>query len=155
MTCPAHAPCFISHQYMPFHDPCMACMAWFRAIANARLDDEIRCCAIAELKEFFKKLLRINRSHGINVVACADEVILTFLKSAKGKIPGIADLAVRLKAVRMNIDDEFPDLPSPVSVRSFTSSVASQDLPFPYSQAVTGIKKAPPREQVAGSSSAP
>ena len=153
MTCPQHAPCYISHQYMPFHGPCMACMTWFRAIANERLDDDLRAYAIFELKEFFKKLLRINKSKAVIVVACADEVILTFLKCPKGKIPNVNDLAVRLKAVRLSIDDEFPDLPSPVSVRSFTPSTTS-DLPYAYSQVVSGTLTASPREQVAGTSAA-
>ena len=129
VTCPQHAPCYISRQFMPFHGPCMACMSWFRAIANTRLDNELRVFAIQELKEFFKKLLRINKSHGVNITACADDVILAFLKTPKGKIPEVNDLCVRLKAVRMSIDDEFPDLPSPVSAKSFTPSIASVELP--------------------------
>ena len=131
-------------------------MNWYRTIANERLDRDMRLEAIIELKQFFKKILRINRSHGVGVVACTDDVILPFMKAPKGVIPAITDLSIRLKAVRVSVDHEFPDLPSPVSVRSYPPSVTSQEmLPVAYSQIVKGVKDVPAREEVAGPSSAP
>ena len=75
-------------------------MNWFRSIANKRLDKEVQLYNIAEVKEWFKKLLRINKTHGVNIVACADSVILAFLKAPKGIVPSTIDLALRLKAVK-------------------------------------------------------
>ena len=140
---------------MPFHEPCLACMSWYRAIANDMLDKEIRLYNIQELKAWFKKLLRVNKNHGVNVVACSDPVLLPFIKAGRGVLPNVADLCLRLKAVHVSIDDDFPDLPSPVSVRSFTPSVSSQDLPVTFSQVVKGVTDTPPRVEVAGSASAP
>ena len=60
-TCLTHSTCYVARYYMPFHEPCLACMSWYRAIANEMLDKEIRLYNIQELKAWFKKLLRVNK----------------------------------------------------------------------------------------------
>ena len=134
----------------------MPCMNWLRGIANERLDKQIQLYNIQELKDWYKRLVRINKSHGASsVVVCADTVLMNFIKAPTGTVPNPFDLALRLKAVRVSLDDEFPELPSPVSIRSFAPSVSSQDLPVPFSQVVKGAASVSPREEVAGPSSAP
>ena len=66
---------------------------------------------IAELKEWFRKILLMNKGHGVNVVACSDNVMLEYLYCKKGVVPPCHDLILRLKAVRVWVEDEFPDLP--------------------------------------------
>ena len=153
-TCPTHAPCYVAKQYMPFHGPCLPCMNWMRAIANKRLQDEVHLDVISQLRECFKKILRVNKGHGVSVIACSDSVLLNFLKCRKGMLPPCSDLILCLKALRVWVDDEFLDLPSPVSIRSATPSVSSLDFPMAFSQVVKGVTEVSPQVEVAGPSSA-
>ena len=79
----------------------------------------------------------MNKGHNYQNNPCTDQLLVDLVKTKKGMFPNIDSLSVRLKAVRVAIDDEFPDLPSPVSVRSF-SSVNSGDLAIPFSDVVKG-----------------
>ena len=67
----------------PFHGPCYRFMQWMRAVANERIEAERRIEIIAELKEWFRKIIRLNKGHGVNVVACSDTVLLQFLNCKK------------------------------------------------------------------------
>ena len=76
-------------------------MTWMTAIANERVEDTRRMELIAELKQWVKKIIRLNKGHGIDVIVCSDFVLLQFLKCRKSVIPSVSDLILRLKAVRV------------------------------------------------------
>ena len=54
-------------------------MAWLKGFANDRLPDEVRAANVLMIKDWFKKILRMNKVKCISVCACTDTVLLNVL----------------------------------------------------------------------------
>ena len=126
-----------------------------KGIANERLDFAARWENIAAMKDWFKKILRMNKDKAISVRACTDTILLNVLNCKKGFLPPEGEMLTRLHAIKHGLDDEFPELPSPASVCSSTPSVSHVAKPLYYSQVVKGMTVTPERTASARAASAP
>ena len=107
---------------------------------------------IIYLKEWFKKILRFNKSKNLNVKACTDSVLLNILNCKKPVIPPNENMIKCLRAVRHAIGEELPELLSPVSART-TPGHTSVELTCPYSIAVSSPTAMPIQKVYAGPTS--
>ena len=111
-------PLLFCGHYDPFHAPCLPCVRWLRGFANSRLPYDERWDCVLALRDWFRRILRRNRSHNLNIISCEDPVLLEVLKGKKFILSDVDPMLARLRAVRYSLDEDFPELDSPRSATS-------------------------------------
>ena len=63
---------------------------------------------LMNMKDWFKKVLRMNKDKKITARACTDTLLMDLLNCKKGSLPSYNNMLNRLRAIRHPLDEELP-----------------------------------------------